>query len=93
MRAGKRVSAGERRQALHDFSLIWADTGVSEVDRTLTDTAGDLAERHGLRAYDALHLATALDVASAVNPAFLCFDDDLREAAEREGLRILPAAG
>ncbi len=90
MRAGKRVSASEYRQALRDFSSFWTDLGVSEVEIALTDAAGDLAERYGLRAYDALHLATALDVTPTVHPAFLCFDLDLRKAAGREGLPILP---
>ena len=52
--------------------------------------AGDLAERRALRGFDAIHLASALEVeelTSAV-PSFCCFDDRLREAAAAEGLPI-----
>lgn len=51
-----------------------------------------MAARHGLRAGDAVHLATAMAVKSAVNDAttLLTFDKDLADAARTEGLRVLP---
>ena len=55
--------------------------------------AGRLAEKHALRAYDAMQLASALRLRSAYakGPAgdvvrFLTFDARLRRAAEAEGL-------
>jgi predicted nucleic acid-binding protein len=50
------------------------------------------AARHGLRAYDAVQLATALAVRAA-DPdcaSFACFDRDLRRAASRAGLALVP---
>jgi predicted nucleic acid-binding protein len=50
-------------------------------------TAGDLAEKHALRGFDALHLASALDLRlSGASPIrFLTADSRLRDAARAEG--------
>ncbi len=54
----------------------------------------DLAERRGLRGYDAVHLAAALLVAEAQYSAgrppltFVSADTDQRQAAAAEGLLI-----
>jgi len=56
--------------------------------------ASELLERHPLRAYDAVHLATALLVhrklisARRPGPIFLCADDRLLQAASAEGLAV-----
>jgi len=53
-----------------------------------------LLERHPLRAYDAVHLATALRIhrwlvaAGQVGLAFLSADDRLNTAAAAEGLAV-----
>jgi hypothetical protein len=54
-------------------------------------SAGDFAERHGLRGFDALHLVAALDLRSAAGPEvlFSTADERLREAVRKEGLRTL----
>lgn len=49
------------------------------------DAAADTAERYALRAYDAVHLASALAVA-ADDLVFVCWDTDLSAAASRAGL-------
>lgn len=50
-----------------------------------------LVRRHPLRAYDAVHLATALDLQAAVGDpvTFVAADGPLLEAATRERLRVL----
>lgn len=61
----------------------------------LLDRAADLAATQGLRAYDAVQLASAL-AAREADPACVelaSFDADLREAAARTGLSLIPAAG
>lgn len=69
----------------------WARYIVIVVDAALIDSAGDLAERHALRAYDAVQLASALvAAASAATPiGFGTFDVALRRAAAAEGLPLL----
>jgi predicted nucleic acid-binding protein len=71
--------------------LDFSDTvpPVDEVRRR----AGRLLSTHVLRAADALQLAAAL-IYSDENPQeeiFVCLDDRLREAASKEGFRLLPA--
>jgi uncharacterized protein len=51
------------------------------------DAAADTAERYALRAYDAVHLATALLVAGD-DLVFVCWDADLSAAAVRAGLTV-----
>ena len=50
--------------------------------------AGDLAEQHALRGFDAIHLASARELwtLTQYTPTFVCFDDQLRSAAEAIGM-------
>jgi hypothetical protein len=58
----------------------------------ILDAAAQLAGTHGLRAYDAVQLASACATLRAVPEGvrFAAFDDTLRTAAAREGLELLP---
>lgn len=69
----------------------WSRLNRLPVDSTTVRRAGDLAEQYRLRAYDALHLASANLLEAAVRSAvtFACFDDALNEAAGRLGLRLI----
>lgn len=53
--------------------------------------AADLAERHTLRGFDAVHLSAALRLATRdqLTLAFSSFDDRLNQAARAEGLAVL----
>lgn len=56
------------------------------------DRAAHSAATHGLRAYDAVQLASAI-IVRAVDPqcrTFAAFDDQLRGAAATEGFTLLP---
>ena len=60
-------------------------------DAEVCRRAGELAGKHSLRAYDAVHLASALHLRSNYRPGtagdivhFLTFDERLRRAAEAE---------
>jgi predicted nucleic acid-binding protein len=56
------------------------------------ERAAELTGSHGLRAYDAVQLASALSAREA-DPgctSFACFDADLRTAAARSGLALVP---
>jgi len=60
---------------------------IVDVNDPLVRRAGALAERHGLRGYDAVQLAAALDLRAADAPVeFLSFDSRLNRAARRERL-------
>jgi uncharacterized protein len=65
---------------------------VLEVDRELTNLAGDLVTQYPLRAYDAMQLAAALRLKSTLNqaqlpdPIFLTADKRLLTIAQSAGL-------
>jgi uncharacterized protein len=81
-RVPSRTFAG-RKKALEE---TWAQVDAVELTAALAQTAGDLAERHGLRAYDAVHLASAvLIVADVVVSA----DAELIAAAATSGLAVI----
>lgn len=59
----------------------------------ILDHAALLVAAYGLRAYDAVQLATAV-TARAIDPGldlFVCFDKGLNKAAEAEGFRLATA--
>lgn len=82
------------------FESDWRDAGhesgpfqIIDVSDGILDLAASALVRHPLRAYDALHLASAMvarDVDDGVN-GFACFEHDLREAALAEGFDLVPA--
>ncbi|MDE0117922.1 MAG: type II toxin-antitoxin system VapC family toxin [bacterium] len=63
---------------------------VIKVSTDILNAAADLVARHPLRAYDAVQLASALEVRYTVdNCSFGCFDRQLSTAAAIEGLALL----
>lgn len=63
-----------------------------ELDAELANDAGAVAERHLLRALDAIQLASALRLARAAEGVVVAtFDGDLRKACRAESLAIFPA--
>ena len=71
----------------------WPRYLAVDVTAALCRDAGDLAERHGLRGYDSVHLAAYLHVRRAAGKTsvrFSCFDDRLTAAARSAARRITP---
>lgn len=89
VRAG-RLEAAELATAKADLRTL-AETFVVVDPGGVLDAAPDAAEHYALRAYDAVHLATALAVA-ADDLVFVCWDVDLSAAASRAGLATAGAA-
>lgn len=83
-RAG-RLSAAEHRRALTSLRQLLDQVDIVDVTAGLVSAACGLAERHGLRGYDAVHLAGALLVGSDV---LTSADFELCRAAEREYIHI-----
>ena len=65
---------------------------VASLTELVLIAAAREAARHGLRAYDAVQLASALAVRKIDSRCshFACFDTDLRRAASREGFTLAP---
>ncbi len=89
----QREAAFTRRALARVVAALDRDLGrfvVIELSARVAKRAGELAERRALRGFDAIHLASALEVEAltGATPSFCCFDDRLREAASAEGLSI-----
>lgn len=82
-----RLGEAEHQQALVAFEEVYAELVTVGVDRELAVRAGGYAEDLGLRGYDAVHLATALELGDE-EVVFVTWDRDLARAAERAGLGI-----
>ena len=77
------------RAALEELAAAWTEiTALTPV----RDRALRLVATHSLRAADAMQLAAALVAVSdrPLNHDFVCADGRLRQAASREGFRVLP---
>jgi uncharacterized protein len=72
------------------FRAEWPAFRSVELTPELADLAVDLAAGHRLRSADAVHLASALLVHSIDDVELATFDDRLAEAAEAEGIRVVP---
>jgi predicted nucleic acid-binding protein len=74
------------------FQEDWSSFIIVEVDNRLNETIHKAIVRHALRGFDAIHLASALAIASAVPDEFLfaCYDERLSQAAKAESLKTLP---
>jgi len=78
------------RRVLRALSAVWSEILPSE---TLRRRSERLLAVHPLRAADAFQLAGALlwSRGQTSGRGFVCLDDRLRAAAQREGFAILPA--
>ncbi len=72
------------------FGQEWGAFLAIGVSEAIVSLAGDLAERHDLRGFDAIHLASALALRDRTQSSvvFSCADGRLRAAAQAEGLDI-----
>jgi predicted nucleic acid-binding protein len=70
------------------FNDDWTHYLKVEVTDKLVRLAGDLAEKHGLRGFDAIHLAAAVTLRRELTAPiiFSCFDRKLQKASKVEGL-------
>lgn len=85
-----RIEKQDLGHAVTGLKEDWKRFLVLEVTAELVRRAGDLAEEHALRAYDALQLASALILKDGISAevSFLSFDEDLSHAAKSAGLII-----
>ena len=93
-RQAGRLTAHSYAEALGEFEERWSATVVLDISEPLVRSAGNLAERHLLRGFDAIHLASALSLQleSGEPITFSAWDDRLLAAAAAEGLTPAPTA-
>ena len=85
-----RLAESPFREALAELKAKWPDFAAVEVDELI---AGDLAVKHALRGFDAIHLAAALRIRAGIGKetiTFSTFDSRQAAAARDEGFRVLP---
>jgi uncharacterized protein len=93
-RRDERVTSNEVSTLILDFARQWSDLVVVELDGPVGERAGELAYRYWHRASDAIHLASALQLAEGTPPSvrFACWDRRLWEAAGVVGFTRIPEA-
>lgn len=82
------LSDTDYRSLLGALHNDWESYAVADFDER---AAGDLAARHGLRGFDAVHLSSAKLIAASSNRPILLFssfDQKLNEAARLEKLPV-----
>lgn len=87
-RRERRFSPGDYRRTIQDFNADWEHCLLLEITDSLIREAAELSEVHALRAYDAIHLASAKALGERLGEQvlFASWDSDLLAAAGREGL-------
>jgi len=70
------------------FNKDWSRYLILSVTEDMVRLAGDLTEKHALRGFDSIHLASALTLHQELSSpiVFSCFDDNLQKASEEEDL-------
>jgi uncharacterized protein len=78
------------------FDKDWGSYLVLNITGDMARLAGDLAEKHALRGFDSIHLASALTLQQELSTTivFSCFDDNLQKASQVEnfdqGILMVP---
>jgi uncharacterized protein len=90
-RRASEILPREYRHAVGELTEDWDRYVKIGISDGLVKHAAQLAERHRLRGYDAIHLASAMLLTDQTNGdvLFASWDDDLDAAAAREGFPLL----
>lgn len=79
----------EHREAIGDLDADWTTYARLDTSDPIAHGAGELAERHALRGFDSIHLASALRLSERFDDLrFLAFDDRLTFAPRAASLSI-----
>ncbi|MEX2183316.1 MAG: type II toxin-antitoxin system VapC family toxin [Chloroflexota bacterium] len=91
MRRAGRMSPARHAAALDDFAVLWATFTVIDISREVAQVASEVADTFGLRAADAIHLASLRALDAPAVP-LIAWDVRLRRAALANGFACYPAA-
>ena len=83
----QRVTRRQHAAAIAELEAIIAQVDHIEINAPLARLAGDLAHNHGLRGYDAVHLAAAATAADT-ELVVVTSDSDLGRAATSLGIAV-----
>jgi predicted nucleic acid-binding protein len=81
-------TANEYKVLLSSLNEDWGNYLILKVTNELVRRAGDLAEKHALRGFDAIHLSSAVSLCQdhSAPVVFSCSDRKLQKASELEDL-------
>jgi len=84
------LSSAQYQRVVAEFEERWETLLGVEASMPVIRVAGTLAERHSLRGFDAIHLASGLDLQTRLPEpiTFCCADARLNAAAAAEGLKV-----
>jgi predicted nucleic acid-binding protein len=84
----KAFSSRDYKRMRSQFDSDWKNYLSIHVTFEIVRMAGDLAEKHALRGFDAIHLASALTLREklAAPVTFSCYDTRLQNASQHENL-------
>jgi predicted nucleic acid-binding protein len=90
MRGEHYANANDYAVALRSFPRDWRTFTKLRVTQELLRRAAIVADRHALRAIDAIHLASVLELQDRLHDllSFSVWDVDLRRAASVEGITL-----
>ena len=90
-RRERAVDLKDYRRIIQEFNDDWDNYFIVDVTEPLVKRAGRLAEKHGLRGYDAIQLSSAVLMREETRQvvSFCCFDERLLRAGRREGLNSI----
>jgi predicted nucleic acid-binding protein len=79
------------QKIVEDFHRDWESYFVLEVTDGLIRFAGDIAEKHLLRGFDSIHLASAVNLKNKIKSEvyFSSNDARLNHAVEKEGIILI----
>ena len=87
---GGRHSASDHRGATRALDRSWEEVLTLDVTDPVVRLAGALTDRHRLRGFDAVHVASAMSVRSR-QLLLLTLDREVAESAVGEGVAAAPA--
>lgn len=79
------------RRLVTSFNEDWESYLIVQIREEIVRAAGDLAEKHGLRGFDAIHLSSAMALRNGLKTpiVFSSSDQRLNDASRSEGF-LLP---
>lgn len=78
------------RSAVRSIDELCGELDVIGLDAPLAHAAGELAQQHALRGYDAVHLASAIAIDDP-DLVMATWDGDLASAATAQYRTVVPA--
>lgn len=84
------LNSREYRRLVSTLNEDWESYLIVQMQDEIVRTAGDLAEKHGLRGFDAIHLSSAMALRNGLKTpiVFSSSDQRLNDASRSEGFRL-----